>query len=66
MKGNIGVTSIPVPTVKDKEPKVQRPTLQLLKSLRKLMREHPEAKQSEYAKWLGVSQGGISQLTKLL
>jgi transcriptional pleiotropic regulator of transition state genes len=30
------------------------------------MREHPTAKQGEYAEWLGVSQGRISQLKKLL
>ncbi|MCC3378399.1 regulator [Paenibacillus farraposensis] len=70
MKGNVGVTFIPVPAVKDKpankKSKVHRPTLQLLKSLRQLMREHPKAKQSEYAEWLGVSQGRISQLKKLL
>ncbi len=68
MKGNVGVTLIPVPAVKQKpkESRVHRPTLQLLKNLRQLMREHPEAKQSEYAKWLDVSQGRISQLKKLL
>ncbi|MBY7740220.1 AbrB/MazE/SpoVT family DNA-binding domain-containing protein [Paenibacillus polymyxa] len=68
MKGNIGVTLIPITTVKKKpkESRVHRPTLQLLKNLRQLMLEHPEAKQSEYAKLLGVSQGRISQLKKLL
>ncbi|AJW69105.1 regulator [Paenibacillus polymyxa E681] len=38
----------------------------MLKSLRQLIREHPEAKQNQYAEWLGVSQGRISQLKKLL
>ncbi|ASR45352.1 regulator [Paenibacillus kribbensis] len=70
MKGNVGVTSTPVPAVKEnpvyKKHKAHRPTLQLLKSLRELMREHPEAKQSEYAEWLGVSQSRISQIKKLL
>ncbi|WP_431091127.1 AbrB/MazE/SpoVT family DNA-binding domain-containing protein [Paenibacillus sp. 8b26] len=70
LKGNVGVTSIPVPAVKEepasKEHKLHRSTLQLLKSLRKLMREHPKAKQSEYAEWLGVSQARISQIKKLL
>ncbi|WP_068497719.1 regulator [Paenibacillus kribbensis] len=70
MKGNVGATSTPVPAVKEnpvyKEHKVHRSTLQLLKSLRELMREHPGAKQSEYAEWLGVSQSRISQITKLL
>ncbi|MDQ0495021.1 AbrB/MazE/SpoVT family DNA-binding domain-containing protein [Paenibacillus brasilensis] len=64
LKGNVGVT--PIPVTPKEEHKVRRSTLQLLKSLRKLMREHPGAKQSEYAEWLGVSQGRISQITKLL
>ncbi|MDY8049638.1 AbrB/MazE/SpoVT family DNA-binding domain-containing protein [Paenibacillus polymyxa] len=68
LKGNVGVMPIPHPSDKEvhKEHKTRRSTLKLLKSLRKLMREHPEAKQSEYSKWLGVSQGRISQITKLL
>ena len=70
MKGNVGVTSTPVPAIREnpvcKEHKAHRSTLQLLKGLRKLMLEHPEAKQNEYAKWLGVSQGRISQIKKLL
>lgn len=70
MKGNVGLTSTPVPAAKEhpvhKERKVYRSTLQLLKSLRQLMKEHPEAKQSEYAEWLGVSQGRVSQIKKLL
>ncbi|MMZ48188.1 Transition state regulatory protein AbrB [compost metagenome] len=68
MKGNVGVTPVPAPPVKEKSKKnrVQRPTLQLLKELRQLIREHPKAKQSEYAKWLDVSQARISQLKKLL
>ncbi|MBE7901091.1 regulator (plasmid) [Paenibacillus polymyxa] len=68
MKGKKGVTLVPVPAVKKKPKKsrVHRPTLQLLKNLKQLIREHPEAKQSEYANWLGVSQGRISQLKKLL
>ncbi|WP_068497710.1 AbrB/MazE/SpoVT family DNA-binding domain-containing protein [Paenibacillus kribbensis] len=64
MKGNVGITSAPVPAVREnpvcKAHKAHRSTLQLLKSLRELMREHPEAKQSEYAEWLGVSQSRIS------
>ncbi|MMZ56866.1 Transition state regulatory protein AbrB [compost metagenome] len=68
MKGNVGVTLTPAPPIKEKpkESRVHRPTLQLLRDLRQLIREHPEAKQSEYAKSLGVSQGRISQLKKLL
>ncbi|MBO3287557.1 AbrB/MazE/SpoVT family DNA-binding domain-containing protein [Paenibacillus sp. FSL M8-0228] len=68
MKGNVGITLIPIPPVKEKPKKTRahRPTLELLRSLRKLLREHPEAKQSQYAEWLGVSQGRISQLKKLL
>ncbi|WP_212734439.1 hypothetical protein [Paenibacillus terrae] len=38
----------------------------LLGRLRKLIQEHPDARQYDYAKWLGVSQGRISQLKKLL
>ncbi|PPQ46862.1 regulator [Paenibacillus peoriae] len=68
MKGNVGVTLIPTPPVREKpkESRIHRSTLQLLKGLRQLMKEHPKAKQSEYAEWLGVSQGRISQLKKLL
>ncbi|MEC0234518.1 AbrB/MazE/SpoVT family DNA-binding domain-containing protein [Paenibacillus kribbensis] len=69
MKGNVGVSPVPTPAVKEpayKEHKVHRSSLQLLKSLQQLMREYPKAKQSEYAVWLGVSQGRISQLKKLL
>ncbi|MXO77164.1 regulator [Paenibacillus sp. OT2-17] len=68
MKGNVGVTLIPAPPVREKpkESRIHRSTLQLLKGLRQLMKEYPKAKQSEYAEWLGVSQGRISQLKKLL
>ncbi|MGM1023733.1 MAG: AbrB/MazE/SpoVT family DNA-binding domain-containing protein [Bacillota bacterium] len=69
LKGNIGVSPIPAPVVKEstyKEKKVHPSTLQLLKRLRKIMMEHPGAKQSEYAEWLGVSQARISQIKKLL
>ncbi|APB72754.1 regulator [Paenibacillus polymyxa] len=68
MKGNVGVTLIPTPPVREKpkESRIHRSTLQLLKGLRQLVKEHPKAKQSEYAEWLGVSQGRISQLKKLL
>ncbi len=38
----------------------------LAEKLKRLMREHPTAKQGEYAEWLRVSQGRISQLKKLL
>ncbi|MET3212231.1 UNVERIFIED_CONTAM: bifunctional DNA-binding transcriptional regulator/antitoxin component of YhaV-PrlF toxin-antitoxin module [Paenibacillus sp. PvR008] len=64
----VGVTSIPVVKEKPvyKAHKIHRSSLQLLKSLRELMRQHPEAKQSEYAEWLGVSQSRVSQITKLL
>ncbi|MCC3379662.1 AbrB/MazE/SpoVT family DNA-binding domain-containing protein [Paenibacillus farraposensis] len=69
MKGNIGVSPVPVAASKvpaDKKYKVHQSTLQLLKGLRKLMLEHPEARQNDYAKWLGVSQSRISQLKKFL
>ncbi|MDY8022790.1 AbrB/MazE/SpoVT family DNA-binding domain-containing protein [Paenibacillus polymyxa] len=70
LKGNIGVSQIPVPVVRKpayKEKSNHRSSSQhLVENLRKLMREHPTAKQDEYAEWLGVSQGRISQLKKLL
>ncbi|WP_348622564.1 AbrB/MazE/SpoVT family DNA-binding domain-containing protein [Paenibacillus polymyxa] len=69
LKGNVGVSPIPVNSDKDSEnrnKKVNRSSEQLVESLRKLVCEHPKARQSEYAKWLGVSQGRISQLKKLL
>ncbi|WP_068497681.1 AbrB/MazE/SpoVT family DNA-binding domain-containing protein [Paenibacillus kribbensis] len=70
LKGNVGISPIPAPVVKEptyKEKKVKRRSSQeLIESLKRLMREHPTAKQNEYAKWLGVSQGRISQLKKLL
>ncbi|MGW8958439.1 AbrB/MazE/SpoVT family DNA-binding domain-containing protein [Paenibacillus sp. NPDC055715] len=64
MKGNIGV----IPVIKKPayiEKRVNR-SLQQLKKLRSLIREHPHAKQSEYANWLGVTASRISQLKKLL
>ncbi|ALP39386.1 regulator (plasmid) [Paenibacillus sp. IHB B 3084] len=69
LKGNIGVTTIPVPKIKEPRQKRKRlyhSTEDLIEKLRKLVQEHPNAKQSEYGKWLGVSQGRISQLIKLL
>ncbi|MGY3386782.1 AbrB family looped-hinge helix DNA binding protein [Paenibacillus polymyxa] len=69
LKGNVGVVnSFPAPAGKEehKEHKTQQSTLKLLKGLRELRRKYPGAKQSEYAKWLGVSQSRISQVTKLL
>lgn len=69
LKGNVGVSPIPVPAAKEpthKENKgIRSSSQQMVESLRKLMREHPKAKQGEYAEWLGVSQGRISQLKKL-
>ncbi|MEK4986732.1 AbrB/MazE/SpoVT family DNA-binding domain-containing protein [Listeria sp. FSL L8-0308] len=70
LKGNIGVSPLPVPVVKKpayKEKNAPRSSSQhLVEKLRRIMREHPTAKQGEYAEWLGVSQGRISQLKKLL
>ncbi|WP_025720911.1 AbrB/MazE/SpoVT family DNA-binding domain-containing protein [Paenibacillus sp. 1-18] len=70
LKGNVGVSPIPAPVVKEpayKGKKInRRSTKELVESLRRLVREHPTAKQSEYAERLGVSQGRISQLKKLL
>ncbi|PNQ82806.1 MULTISPECIES: AbrB/MazE/SpoVT family DNA-binding domain-containing protein [Paenibacillus] len=67
LKRNVGVTSMPIKKeTANKEKKAHRSTLHLLKSLRRLMLEHPGAKQGEYAEWFGVSQARISQLKKLL
>ncbi|TKH44431.1 regulator [Paenibacillus terrae] len=69
LKGNIGVSPIPAPVVKKpfKEKRANRSSSKkLAEQLRRLMSEHPTAKQGDYAKWLGVSQGRISQLKKLL
>ncbi|MEC0181206.1 AbrB/MazE/SpoVT family DNA-binding domain-containing protein [Paenibacillus peoriae] len=69
LKGNIGVSHIPVPVVKEpthQEKKTHQPSHILIERLRELIREHPNARQGEYAKWLGVSQGRIPQLKKLL
>ncbi|MBE0342073.1 AbrB/MazE/SpoVT family DNA-binding domain-containing protein, partial [Paenibacillus sp. 28ISP30-2] len=67
LKGNIGVSQIPAPAVKEpyKEKRANRSSSKKLAAqLRRLMSEHPTAKQGDYAKWLGVSQGRISQLKK--
>ncbi len=70
LKGNIGVSPIPVPVVKEpayKEKRANRSSSQYwVEKLKRLMHEHPTAKQGEYAEWLGVSHGRISQLKKLL
>ncbi|WP_226003375.1 AbrB/MazE/SpoVT family DNA-binding domain-containing protein [Paenibacillus sp. BJ-4] len=70
LKGNIDVSLILVPVVKAPAHKDKRAnrssSKKWLEQLRELMREHPTAKQGEYAEWLGVSQGRISQLKKLL
>ncbi|MFC7558392.1 hypothetical protein ACFQY3_04245 [Paenibacillus farraposensis] len=68
LKGNVGVSPIPVakgPTHKENKG-IRSSSQQMVESLQKLMREHPKAKQGEYAEWLGVSQDRISQLKKLL
>ncbi|WP_226002367.1 AbrB/MazE/SpoVT family DNA-binding domain-containing protein [Paenibacillus sp. BJ-4] len=69
LKGNIGVSHAPPPVVKKpayKRKRVNQSSRELVERLRKMVHEHPHAKQGEYAKWLGVSQGRISQLKKLL
>jgi transcriptional pleiotropic regulator of transition state genes len=54
----------------DHKPKYKRrqnhSTQQLIESLKELIRKHPDAKQYDYTKWLGVSQGRVSQLKKLM
>ncbi|WP_220026395.1 hypothetical protein [Paenibacillus sp. S02] len=49
-----------------KEKRVNQSLQKLIQRLRELLHEHPHAKQAEYAQWLGVAQGRISQLKKLL
>ncbi|KJD47426.1 AbrB/MazE/SpoVT family DNA-binding domain-containing protein [Paenibacillus terrae] len=69
LKGNIGVSRTPAPMVKKpayKGKRVNQSSQRLVERLRKMVHEHPHAKQGEYAQWLGVSQGRISQLKKLL
>lgn len=71
LKGNIGVTTIRIPKIKELGPRQRRkrmykPTEDLIEKLRELKLKHPNAKQSEYGEWLGVSQGRISQLKNLL
>ncbi|MET3207408.1 UNVERIFIED_CONTAM: AbrB family looped-hinge helix DNA binding protein [Paenibacillus sp. PvR008] len=69
LKGNIGVSRTPAPMVKEpayKGKRVNQSSQKLIQRLRELVHEHPYAKQGEYAQWLGVSQGRISQLKKLL
>ncbi|KJD43318.1 AbrB/MazE/SpoVT family DNA-binding domain-containing protein [Paenibacillus terrae] len=69
LKGNIGVNPIPVSVVKGpnyKEKRDYKSSEYLLQQLKDLMLEHPNAKQGEYADWLEVSQGRISQLKKML
>lgn len=69
LKGNIGVSRTPAPMVKEpayKGKRVNQSSQKLIQRLRELVHEHPHAKQGEYAQWLGVSQGRISQLKKLL
>ncbi|WP_025684660.1 AbrB/MazE/SpoVT family DNA-binding domain-containing protein [Paenibacillus maysiensis] len=69
LKGNIGVSRTPARTVKKpayKRKRVNQSSQRLVERLRKMVHEHPHAKQGEYAQWLGVSQSRISQLKKLL
>jgi transcriptional pleiotropic regulator of transition state genes len=46
--------------------RVNQSSQKLIQRLRELLHEHPRANQGEYAQWLGVAQGRISQLNKLL
>lgn len=70
LKGNIDVIPVPVSMVKEPTHKEKgaKPSTskKLAEQHRRLIRVHPTAKQSEYAEWLGVSQGRISQLKRLL
>ncbi|WP_431086000.1 AbrB/MazE/SpoVT family DNA-binding domain-containing protein [Paenibacillus sp. 8b26] len=69
LKENIDCSPIPTPSIKkDTHPhkRTNQSAEKLLGRLRELIQEHPDARQYDYAKWLGVSQGRISQLKKLL
>ncbi|MMZ53030.1 Transition state regulatory protein AbrB [compost metagenome] len=70
LKENVGVTSVPVATVFNDNtapPKrTYQASAQLINTLRELIHKYPYAKQKEIAALLGVSQGRISQLKKLL
>ncbi|MET3211099.1 UNVERIFIED_CONTAM: DNA-directed RNA polymerase specialized sigma subunit [Paenibacillus sp. PvR008] len=60
---------IPVPVVKEHtytEKRTYQSSQDLIESLKELVRRYPNATQNEYAKWLGVSQGRVSQLKRLL
>lgn len=69
LKGNIGVSPVPIPVVKEHthtEKRTYQSSQDLTESLKELVRRYPNATQNEYAKWLGVSQGRVSQLKRLL
>ncbi|MNW53492.1 Stage V sporulation protein T [compost metagenome] len=67
LKGYIGVSKIPVAKeLKNIEKRAYKASDQMLEQLRELIRKYPNAKLREYAKWLQVSRGRISQLKKLL
>ncbi|MGW8959696.1 AbrB/MazE/SpoVT family DNA-binding domain-containing protein [Paenibacillus sp. NPDC055715] len=69
LKENIGVSPIPVPVVKEhthRKKRTYQSSQKLIESLKELAHRYPNATQNEYAKWLGVSQGRVSQLKRLL
>ncbi|WP_068497760.1 AbrB/MazE/SpoVT family DNA-binding domain-containing protein [Paenibacillus kribbensis] len=68
LKKNIDCCPLPAPSVQEHTlPKrTNQSAEKLLGRLKELIQEHPDARQYDYAKWLGVSQGRVSQLKKLL
>ncbi|MET3207369.1 UNVERIFIED_CONTAM: bifunctional DNA-binding transcriptional regulator/antitoxin component of YhaV-PrlF toxin-antitoxin module [Paenibacillus sp. PvR008] len=69
LKGNIDCSPIPTPSIKEDthiHKRTNLPAEKLLESLKELIRKHPDVRQYDYEKWLGVSQGRVSQLKKLL
>ncbi|MGG1673957.1 AbrB/MazE/SpoVT family DNA-binding domain-containing protein [Paenibacillus sp. NRS-1783] len=71
MKNQSVSSAIPVPADTHhldtrKEKRIYRSSQQMLDNLRKLIESDPAASQKEYAERLGLSQGRVSQLKKLL
>lgn len=69
LKENIGVSRIPVPVVKKHtyvEKRIYHSSLKMIRQLKELMLQYPDAKQHDYAKWLGTSQSRASKLKKLI
>ncbi|QDA30280.1 AbrB/MazE/SpoVT family DNA-binding domain-containing protein [Paenibacillus polymyxa] len=73
LKSHPGSNTLPLPNpaaVDHVKPKIKKrmhhSARQMVDELRKLIESDPNASQKEYAKQLGISQGRVSQLKKLL